>query len=85
MAHQITGNGQFNAATDPFTNRMPFGTLVSHLAAYFENARKRKNHRDIMSNLSHAELADIGLQRKFNGTTWYIDRISNELPAKHHN
>ncbi|WP_417824776.1 hypothetical protein [Thalassospira lucentensis] len=75
MAHQISGNAPFNAANDPFTKRMPFGALMNRIEKYFENKRKRKNHSDLMSNLSHADLADLGLQRKFNGTTWYLDRM----------
>lgn len=82
MAHQVSGHAPFDAATDPFAKRMPFGALISRVAAYLENNRKRKNHHNLMSNLSHAELADLGLQRKFNGTTWYLDRIATELPAR---
>ena len=82
MAHQISGHANFDVETDPFTKRMPFGALINRIEKYFDNKRKSKNHRNLMSNLSHADLADLGLQRKFNGTTWYLDRTSNELPAR---
>jgi len=82
MAHQITDHAQFDVETDPFTKRMPFGALLNRIVKYSIAARKRKNQRDVMDNLSHADLADLGLQRKFNGMTWYIDRISNDLPAR---
>ena len=81
MAHQVTDYADFNIETDPFTKRMPFGGLLNRLAKYSIASRKRKAQRNIMNDMSHAQLADLGLQRKFNGMTWYVDRISNDLPA----
>lgn len=82
MAHQLSGNSQFDAVTDPFTTRMPFASVINRLLNGPKDAAKRKSHRNLLENMSHAELADLGLQRKFNGSTWYIDRMSNELPAR---
>ncbi|MCC9625956.1 hypothetical protein LPB41_30155 [Thalassospira sp. MA62] len=82
MAHTVSGPAQFNVAVDPFAKRMPFGSLLNKLFGQSDSARKRKNQQDLMSNMSHAELADLGLQRKFNGSCWYIDRISDDLPRR---
>ncbi|WP_156111686.1 hypothetical protein [Thalassospira australica] len=76
MAHTVSAAPQFNVASDPFTKRMPFGSLLSQIASKFTTARDKKATSYGWDSLSHAELADLGLQRKFNGTTWYVDRIS---------
>lgn len=76
MAHTVSAAPQFNVTADPFTKRMPFGSLLSKLAKKLTAERKQKTASHGWDSLSHAELADLGLQRKFNGTTWYVDRIS---------
>ncbi|MEQ8285659.1 hypothetical protein [Thalassospira sp.] len=81
MAQPITDHTHFDVKTDPFTKRMPFGALLNRIVKYSIAARKRKAQRNVMDDLSHAQLADLGLQRKFNGMTWYVDRISNDLPV----
>ena len=84
MAHQITGHAPFAPATQPFTKRMSFASLLRTLVKLVTTTDKpkRKKQYDPLSAMSHADLADLGLQRKFNGMTWYVDRISNELPAR---
>jgi len=76
MAHTVSAAPQFNAATDPFTKRMPFGSLLGKIANKIGQASASKAPSYGWDSLSHAELADLGLQRKFNGSTWYVDRIS---------
>lgn len=82
MAHQVSNHLQFDAATDPFAKRMPFGSLLSRMFNSSIAARKRKNQREVLSTLDDVQLRDIGLQRKFDGERWYVDRISEELPAR---
>jgi hypothetical protein len=76
MAHTVSEHVQFNASIDPFGKRMPFASLISRLFKATPDVRKQKSASRGFDALSHAELADLGLQQKFNGTTWYIDRIS---------
>lgn len=76
MAHTVSAAPQFNVATDPFTKRMPFGSLLGKIANKIGQASASKAQSHGLDSLSHAELADLGLQRKFNGSTWYVDRIS---------
>lgn len=76
MAHTVSAAPQFNAATDPFAKRMPFGSLLGKIADKIGKARAPKAASYGWDSLNHAELADLGLQRKFNGSTWYVDRIS---------
>ncbi|NIY76184.1 hypothetical protein HED22_11070 [Thalassospira sp. HF15] len=75
MAHTVSAAPQFNVSADPFTKRMPFGSLLSQITAKIGPARAHKAASYGWDSLSHAELADLGLQRKFNGSTWYVDRI----------
>ncbi|MHC8492748.1 DUF1127 domain-containing protein [Thalassospira sp. SM2505] len=83
MAHQISAHSaRFDIATDPIAKRMPFGALFNRIVKYSVEARKRKNQREVLSTLSDAQLLDVGLERKFDGERWYVDRISKELPAR---
>ncbi len=82
MAHQISAHTKLDIATDPIAKRMPFGALFNRIVTYSVEARKRKNQREVLNMLSDARLMDVGLQRKFDGERWYVDRISNELPAR---
>ena len=76
MAHSVSAAPQFNVSTDPFAKRMPFGSLLSQIARKLTTPRDKKTTDYGWDSLSHAELADLGLQRKFNGITWYVDRLN---------
>ncbi|MCC4241232.1 hypothetical protein [Thalassospira povalilytica] len=83
MAHQISTQKPFDVATDPFAKRMPFGALIDRIVNYSIEARKRKNQREVLSTLSNAQLEDVGLQRKFDGERWYVERITDRpLPNR---
>ncbi|OSQ42256.1 hypothetical protein [Thalassospira alkalitolerans] len=82
MAHHVAQHhvphhaAPFDIAPDPTANRLPFGNLISKITHYSVEARKRKNHREVLATLNDEQLLDIGLERKFDGHRWYVTRIT---------
>ncbi|MDG4720317.1 MULTISPECIES: DUF1127 domain-containing protein [Thalassospira] len=81
MAHQVSAHDRFDITTDPIAKRMPFGALFNRIVKYSVEARKRKNQREVLSTLNDAQLLDVGLERKFDGERWYVERISQTSAA----